>query len=250
MKIAILNPTKSTGLFAVIILLFISKSNAQEKNKCEEDKNVKWKFEVAEVEVAVAVNPHFGKEFILNGNCLFRYKDKFRINGFVDYNVNKKFADYTLSYDHRIINNIHLSATIENDFFGHEYRKDHFKIGVKTYLQDYNSVFLKKHFTNFSLDLGYSLVGTAEQRVHKPEFAYQILTKPIWLNRNEDIGLVLFSLGRIRTTTNVFIGQIGIESEKWHSVLMVGTGHFKKEFEFFVGFQYTLNHFRFMRCRQ
>ncbi len=166
-------------------VLFASTFTKAQHHDTSNHKKSNLTLEVGEIEIALAVEPHFGSQLVFNENFILDYKNIFKLNTFADYNVSKKLLDYTLSYDQKIFKNIYISTTAENDFFGEKPKSSHFKLGVKTYWQEHE--LFSKYVLNLNFDLGFpvlNIIGECHHRIGKAEFGYQVLTKPYWLNEN------------------------------------------------------------------
>ncbi len=160
-----------------------------------------------------------------------------KFSWFVEYNISTQTYDYTVTYDPQLYKYLYCGFSFDNDLFGAHPERNHFQIGPKIYLQDYQP--FENWFTNCNFAINYSAFGSADHRIGKPEFAFNLLTNPLWIHKN--IGLVFQSAGRIRDGHDYFLIQTGIESKKLHSILMLGTGQvYEKEIEIFVGLQISL----------
>lgn len=176
--------------------------------------------------------------YIVNSNGLIDVSlipSKF--SWFVEYNISTQTCDYTVTYDPQLYKYLYCGFSFGNDLFGAHPEQNQFQIGPKIYLQDYQQ--FEDWFTNCNFAINYSVFGSADHRIGKPEFAFNLLTNPLWIHKN--IGIVFQSAGRIRDGNDYFLVQTGIESKKLHSILAIGTGQVhKKEIEIFVGLQISL----------
>lgn len=204
-----------------------------------------FKFKVAELESQY--NP-FKNHLIGSANYLLEIGKKrpFLKNYFFgEYNFAEHEMDFTFSIDPKLYGPIYLGLAFENDLFGIEAEKHHFQTGLKMYAEDFEP--FSRWFTIASFGVNYSLLGTAEHRLHNPEIAFNLLTNPIEITPN--LAFVIQSMGRIRGGKDFYLLQLGFEPRKiHHSVFVIGTGQVHLgEKEFFMGIQYAFieNHRKF-----